>query len=463
MSDKFAINYELASQGHIFSGIWKLTRVMKAAGWNVKAHSDGTTKTSSGTNMNDSWGNDGDPMLDTYPAFDTDAPWIVLEGPKTIKLIITSAPSGTLVRGEQVTQATSSATGELLGIVYDSTATYGWAVIAPRTGTFNGTNIVTGAISGQTFTPTSVKTFTREVMFSKKGSSSIDSGTIYYICADSSAESTSLFSSLAAQSGCTASIPPGGGGTGNSFPSIAMAVRSTGGDVSAPEYFLFQASGVGFHVNKMSHIAAVNATPNTGISPDGSFYLLASNATPTNSLCGFGFFRLDNGEPGDVDPYAWYYSSNSSFSSFSRTVASQYSTSIYITWTGIKNYQYAEFRGYASRDGYFSARDKVVPFYGTFSSTGDKPMMSRAEPSYMKVQSHPSSSAIYIREPIKLCTDGLTNGINMYKGDIRWMQIIPTGNPKDTLDDKKWYCIYGFNTTNPGVIIGPGDGSSTPL
>jgi len=209
MANKFSMNYPIESSTNIFDAIWKMTRVMKAAGWNVVAHSDGTTKTSSGTNGNDSWGNNADPMDDTYPSgFTSAAPWIVMQGPTTIKFPFTSAPTGTFVRGEPITQATSGATGELLGIVWDSDLVTGWAVVAPRTGTFNGSNAVTGAISSATFTPTSVKTFVREVMFSKQSSITYN-GTAYYICADSSAESSSLFSSLAASAGCTATVHPG--------------------------------------------------------------------------------------------------------------------------------------------------------------------------------------------------------------------------------------------------------------
>ena len=49
MADKYFLNGTLSTTTHQFSGVWKMTRVMKAAGWSVVAHSDGTTKTAPGT------------------------------------------------------------------------------------------------------------------------------------------------------------------------------------------------------------------------------------------------------------------------------------------------------------------------------------------------------------------------------------------------------------------------------
>jgi len=461
MADKFSMNYAMDSTNHVFSAIWKLTRVMKAAGWNVIAHSDGTTKTAAGTNANDSWGNNADPLNDTYPAFDTPAPWIVMQGPSTVKLMLASAPTGTFVRGESVTQSTSSATGEILGIVWDSDLSVGWAIIQPRTGTFNGSNTVTGAISSAIFTPSSYKSFTREIVFAKQASNTY-SGSSFYICADASAESADLFSTLAASSGCTATIPPGCGGTGNGFPTIAIALRGTGGSVSHTTWIA--AASTGF--TGLANLAATNVTPAAGVSADGTFYAILGRTDTSGVHALIGLFRLDDTEPGDVDPYAIYWNSGNSMAAFSRTSATSYASYQYDAWYNVTQKNYAVFRGYAARDAYVVARDVVIPFVATYRNTTPSsfyPQMNNAQPLSMEVQNHPSSFYTYIREPAGLSSTGQTSNIRMVKGNIRWMNFTPVGQLKDTFDNKKWVCLSNWsNGVAPGMIIGPWDGVTVP-
>lgn len=466
MANAFSLNYTIESGTNVFDAIWRLTRAMKAAGWNVVAHSDGTTKTASGTNNNDSWGNNANPLNDVYPtSFTAAAPWIVMRGPSTIKFPFTTAPTGTFVRGEPVTQATSGATGELLGIVWDSDLVTGWAIVAPRTGTFNGSNVVTGSISSATFTPSSVKTFVREVVFAKQSSVAYN-GSAYYICADSSAESSSLFSTLAASAGCTATVQPGAGGTGNTFPTIAICVRGTGGSVSHTQW-MYGTTTSGF--TGYANVACVNATPSAGVSADGSFYCLVGRSDVTNAQGAFGFFRIDDGEPGDVDPYVFYWVSGTQLTSFSRTSSSSYYNSQYENWFQINgaNRQYAMWRGYAARDGYVGARDVVVPFIMTYRGTSANsytPQMNSGQPNPMEVQNQPSSGFTYVREPLGLCTTGQTSNIRMVKGNVRWMNIVPVGQFRDTFDNKKWIILFPWvHLNNPGVIIGPWDGITSPI
>lgn len=463
MADKFSLNYATAATNHPFSAVWRLTRVMKAAGWNVVAHSDGITKTAAGTNNNDSWGNNADPMNDTYPAFDTPAAWIVMQGPSTVKLMITSAPSGIFVRGEQVTQASTSATGEILGIVWDSNLMVGWAIIQPRTGTFNGSSMVTGAISSATFTPSSIKTFTREVVFAKQ-SSSVFNGSSYYICAEASAESAQLFSTLAASAGCTAIVQPGAGGTGNAFPTLGICVRGNGGIVSHTQWFYAATTNfTGF-----ANLVCTNTTSSANVSADGSFYCLVGRGDFLGVQGMFGFFRIDDGEPGDVDPYVWYWANGTTLGSFNRTTATSYPSTQYESWVNIggAGRTYAVWRGYAARDGYVTARDVVVPFVFTYRNTSYNvylPQMNSAQPNAMEVQNQPSSNLMYVREPLGLCTTGQTSSIRMVKGNIRWINVVPIGAYKDTFDGQKWITLVTWaHNVNPGIIIGPWDGSTIP-
>lgn len=463
MATKIAPNYALAASNHSFSAIWKLTRCMKAAGWNVKSHSDGTTKTAAGTNNNDSWGSNADPMNDTYPsAFDAAAAWIVLEGPKTLKLILSGAPTGTHVRGEQVSQANTSATGELLGIVWDSTTSSGWAIVMPRTGTFNGTDVVTGAVSSATFTPSALRTFTREVMFAKQSSSNVN-GTCNYICANESTESASLFSTLAASAGCTATVPPGQGGTSNAFPTIALNIRGTAGSVSHADW-LVNSTNLGAN----AQICAVNATPGSGVSADGTFWVMTTNSS-TSGVCNFvSFMRMDDSEPGDVDPFAWYWQSSNTHASFSRTTNTSTSNNAYTAWQDLLggfSAAIAPWKGYLARDCSVTARDITTSFVIGFRNIiyNSFQIQLLRNLSIYRVANHPSSGPPIVREPFSLTSDNTT--MRSRKGTTRWMSIVgSTGLVLDTFDSKQWLCIIATNgNTNPAVIVGPYDGTTTPV
>src|SRR5512143_1409430 len=48
MGNVISPNYTLATTNNAKSGVWKLTRVLKAAGWNVLSSSNGTKNTTAG-------------------------------------------------------------------------------------------------------------------------------------------------------------------------------------------------------------------------------------------------------------------------------------------------------------------------------------------------------------------------------------------------------------------------------
>lgn len=458
MADALAPNYSLAATDNVFSAIWKMTRCMKAAGWSTVAHSDGVTKTSSGTNNNDSWGSSSNPLDDAYPAFNTAQAWIVMRGPKTLKLNLSGAPSGTFLRGEQVVQATTNATGELLGVVWDSSTASGWAVVLPRTGTFNGTNSVTGQLSGASFTPSSLKTYVREVVFAKANTTI--SGTAYYICAEETDESAQLYSTLATAAGCTATVPPGAGGTGNGFPALGLCVRGTGGSVSHTNWFAGLSSGWG----ATAMVGATNATPSAGVSADGSFYVFVTRGTPTGSFSGFMFSRLDDTEPGDPEPFIWYWNAGVTAASFSRTSSTSYASDQNDSWNNIMGQTFPQFKGYVARGCPVSARDVLTYYFGTYRGSANAtylPSANIGQPNPHFVQNHPNASPPYVRDFLGVTTPGT---VRQHKGNVRWMSVTSYGQYKDTIDGRKMMCIFPYVTsTNPGVFIGPLDGSTIPI
>jgi hypothetical protein len=231
MANQFATNFPtVAINGSVGTGytLWKLTRLMKAAGWQYRASGLQGDYDTSGIAANDLWGYNTNPNNDTYTnlststgvgiyngnggvtlplatipysndggsiiypsggtvsilttvgwqnvtytaatgltagssgnltgcsggtgslvaggsgaasaivqgannvSVDSTFGWWVAAGPLTVKIPLASNPTGTPLRGEVVTQATTGATGEYLGHVWDPVGLTGWMVILPR-------------------------------------------------------------------------------------------------------------------------------------------------------------------------------------------------------------------------------------------------------------------------------------------------------------------------------------------
>lgn len=466
MANSIVPNYTIS--GNSFHGFWKLTRAMKAAGWTTVSHSDGVTKTASGTNINDSWGNNANPLLDAYPtAFNTTTPWIVMRGPSTVKLNFTTAP-GTFLRGEIVTQAVSGATGEVSGYVWDPVLSVGWIVINPQTGTFNGSNIITGGTSAATVTPTSYKLFYREIMFSKTTGANTYTGSWYYIMADSSAESAQLFSTLATSAGATASVAPGQGGTANAFPAKGIVMRGAPGSTSGSAYF--NSSSIGTN----AQIIAVNNIASSGVSADGSFWITESftSSTFTDGQYVFGFTKLDNYEPGDIDSYAFINPCATTFSTYvgaptTTSISARTSEFDFTTTAGFSLGTNIQSQGYYARDCSVTARDKQVVFFPKADYSNGLYMFATGAGGTLRTANHPqSSSTPLIKQSISLYYfNSTTNPTEVFmKGTSKWMFAVSSGNRLDTLDNKRYFYIGGKTTTSSiAVAIGPWDLSSTPV
>ena len=193
MTNTYFVNFALNTTGDVFSGIWKLTRALKKAGWTYKSSSDGSAvKDTTGIAANDTWGGNADPALDTYPAFGALPAWWNAQGPSTLKIPIGTASTGTFIRGENITQATTGAQGELISYLWDIPTSQGYLVVAPRVDGagadphgWNHVNIITGALSGATITPNAtIIEYVREIVFAK--GTDLLSGNIFYQCVDNS-------------------------------------------------------------------------------------------------------------------------------------------------------------------------------------------------------------------------------------------------------------------------------------
>jgi hypothetical protein len=549
MPDVVIANTQVQATNNTWSGVWKLTRAMKKAGWRYIGSSNGTSKDTTGNPSNDYWGaqntvagqtgsaasltttsglditvtgltgmsassvgrflrvtgaasaanngtwqivayisatsvrirnasavasdaNNGsiswaedDPVLDSYPSLDSVAAWWAARGPDVLKIPIGSASTGTFLRGENVTQASTSATGEILGYVYN-TASDSFLVVLPRFGTFNGSNVITGSTSGATVTPNaSVITFANEVVFWK--ANDLVNGTIYSVRADTNAESTSLFSALVSTAGCTATIAPGGGGTGNSFPALAYVARGTGG--SAAHASWCQATNHGL---PKFQISVTNVINDTSVSADGSFWLMmgypSGGATASN---GFAYMRMDDTEDGDLDPFIFMSNPTSTYNrtqALNTGNASTWSVTTYYSssntnWSGWRR------RGYSTNDAYQNNYSPchfiAVRFGGASVSAGDSTGNSLAliNSNYSvieRVASHPAS--ISVREPVYVINVA-TATTKHRKGIMRWMFWVPTGTAYDTWDNAGFIQFATSSSTQLGYIMGPWDGTTSPV
>lgn len=458
MSDVIYPNFDLASSNNSFSAIWKLTRAMKKAGWTYKASGDGTSKDTTGTATSDLWGGAVDPSSDSNPIGNTTNAWWCASGPITIKLPIIAAPTGQFIRGEKVTQATSSAEGELVGFDFDGTSS-GHFVLLPRVGTFDNTHVVTGSVSGATFTPNgTLLTFIPEIVFFK--STDTLNGSIYLQRVANEIENSSRFSVLATSGGCTATVAPGGSGSGNTFPTIGsfVGLGAQNGSPSHSNWF-----NTTTNLGK-AQIGAVNCTTSTGVSADGTFWVMVGNVSTASSCEFIGYFRCDNSEDADIDPFAWFHvsgialnnpnartdsTSGSSFNGATNSMLYAAGTTSAATWRGWRR------RGFASADNFISYQTAIL----CFGTSGNSSVLSdnNANPESIAC----AYSTKRLREQFVLVSQD--NTLKGRKGSPRWLSIVQGGTTFDTYDAKQKVAITAFTGSSPSILVGPYDGTTTPL
>lgn len=421
------------------------------------------------------------PLTDTYPvAFQgTGAAgcWWCAEGPGTLKVPIgTASPTGTFIRGENVTQVTSGATGEFMGIVTDTSTGLGYLVIAPRaSGTGAGVRgwsnsaLITGSRSGATISPSAtILEFVREVVFWKGSTAS--QGHIYYQVIESVTEgttttSTGRFSTMAALGTCTATICPGGASGGNpttnGFPTIGtFVVIGSGGSGAAGTG---QVAWVGYNQTVSTgwaQILCANNIEDTNVSADGTVtFAIGVPATSPTTFAGWGFHRLDDTEDGDVDPYVWFAWDASSVYARSRTSSAGYNAnsgdmfySDSIAYWNASWFYGTRRRGWATGDTFqcfqawmlsSSASNINNPICKLLPATTDRVACAFVNTS--------------VREPIWIASVQVNQ--KQRKGTLRWWYWTQGGAGTDTYDSKRW--IQMSSSSGP-VVVGPADGTTTP-
>lgn len=433
------------------------------------AVSNGDIIMSDGSTYYDGWATsltspNATPTADSYPtALSAKHAWVVLQGPDLLLIPIAAGAVPGLFSREAITQATSGATGELVSIVNDLTNP-GWAIVWPRTGTFDATHTITGAVSGATFTPSSApKHYAQEFMIRKD--TTVTDGQVYYVCADRGTESTSLFSYLATLPNVALTVAPGNGigvaASGNLFPTVARSLCGTGGATTVSS-----GGGLGLSFSLGVHccIFGANATPSAGTSADGSIMMTFPSTTNTTSVLVLGICVLDNPQPGDVNPYALIYPQTTAFTSFSRTVAAPSAAPLTSTHFSVNNSSML-FGGNIARG--VGGTPGTIPDVHSYLKTttpscaGGAFYVANVSGDQVRVRSHPSGTAPPVYETLPLGNDA--SGTTSRKGNLRWMIQKSLGGVYATSDAGTWVCVFANSgTTVSSVWIGPHDNSYSP-
>jgi hypothetical protein len=481
-----------------------------------------------------------DPLGEIYPNYfattSSNLCWIVLQGPSTLQIPINAAPSGTFINGEVVTQSGTGAKGEFVSYIWDVPTSTGWLVLMPRTkGTGGGvygwstsSSTITGATSSATVTTGSSTPveFVREAVIQKGSSASGYSqavGNISFQVVDGIGEQRYRFGYLAANAAsCNATVAPGGSllGNLNAFPAIGSYVVK-----GNPAYASTQGASWFFNANNYpsvvgrSNIILTNASFTSTSSADGTFTVaIGSPSFGPGTNVGWGFYRLDNTEDGDVDPYVWHAPYNSRPTSF-RTFTTRSDASIGGAYTNVDTYsmlrvldygsgRYGEnsgssqFRGTCRRGWLYLGVHPVFDYFQTFviaylgNRIGHTPFRYPAWGNNYPANSiaatylygnYTPDGYFYIpstilplqraTEPIYIVSEqsigfyaAPSSEVNPFtkirKGTLRWAFWISGGSGYDTYNNRTWIQLSGGSqaeANNGYMVVGPWDGFTAPI
>jgi len=452
------------------NGTWLITKFISATSIvieNPTAVSETTPGTATWTEK--------DALLDSYPAALQGASgvgaWWCAQGPSTMRVPIGSAVPGTFIRGENVVQATSGATGEFIGSVTDTTTGLGYLVIAPRlSGTgagprgWSASATITGDRSAATATPTgTVLEYVRESVIWKN---TAQSGHFWHQVIESVTEAattttTGRFSTMASLGTATATVCPAGATGGspvtNGFPTIGtMCLVGTGGSGAATT----GSSDLSYYTTNvatgLAQILVANAIEDVGVSPDGSWNLVyGTPASGAGVFIGWGFQRLDDTEDGDVDPYV--FCAPALIAAYTRTRTTNTTNAggtadgftMSVTWSELTRSPFMGWRrrGMPSGDAF---QEFLGAIMGPAVSTATSMLnLNLATPDRVAC----SFTNIAVREPIWVTSTQA--GQKQRKGTLRWWYAVQGGNGTDTYDGRRY--VQLSSSTSVPIIVGPAD------
>ena len=417
-----------------------------------------------------------DPTTGTRVALDTTQCWIMMSGPSTLKVPITAAPVDgptgfTFIRGENVSQATTGAEGEIIGFVFDADGSVGYLTVRPRIiGTGGDTHgwgtgeEITGATSGATVTQVGpTLEYRQQTVFHKEANE--DAGHMYHQCIEPVGESADSFETLASAAGCTATIQPGGGGTDNTFPAIAFTSIGNTGSSTGDAWMWSTHANV---VLGNAQCIAADAIFEEDYSADGTWAMCIAVTTTLSTATGGvyglrGMMLMDDGEPGDLDPWITLGGSTATlYSSTARTAANETGSSTFDPdWcsSGIQDIQTTTsvyWRGWRRRglgtDDAFITCEQAALYL-----VQESEFVIEEKPTTLdEVATEPVTTIA--REPVTIICAGAAMG-KTRKGNVRHLTMVQNGNPNRTYDDGKALCLHNVNGA---YVITPWDETSIP-
>jgi hypothetical protein len=428
-----------------------------------------------------------DPLGDLYStvtaALNANVAWWTGQGPSILRIPIITDSIGTFQVGENLVQTTTGAEGECLGYTYYKG--YGWLVVAPRLrGTGAGVhgwdtaNLVTGSESGATVTQVGAAIdYVHEVTFIKP----VANTTIQILVTQAAtvgSEATELFSFCATQAGCTATVHPGGGGTGNAFGAHAWVMWGTG--TTAGSGSLVAANTSTFLLLNAQYVC-VDCIPEQGYSADGSWNLfipstMSVSTTPVGGIL-YGFNILDNIEEGEISPYVTVnpggtktlYTVNRASAGTLTTISGQ-TDMCRLPLCNAAVTTRTFFNGWRGRGVVYNFRNQeyftemeacaaLAPSFGLYEqarvSTPTYRMLSSASP-YAKTR-EPIAIVSSLNVTVPIAGNVVTTPFTV-KGTLRWLYWINGDQVTDVYGTDPAWTQLSSNPTG-AMVVGPTDGA----
>lgn len=398
------------------------------------------------------------------------AAWWLAEGPTTLQIPITIAPVAgpqglVFLRGENIAQASSGFNGEILGYVFEPVSSTGYLVVSPRVrGTGGGVygltdgQTFTGAVSGSTVAQngTAVAWVHQTVIY--KGTAANTGGILHGVF-NPVADSATMFSALASSAGCTSTVPPGCGGTGNAFPARAWVGLGT----STATAFLWCGTSQTRTAGNAQIICA-DLLEEDNYTADGSWFIaLANGETNGGGYVGYAFQRLEDTEDGDVHPYVSIDHTNSGpYARVATTSGAQaannppiHSDSFNTTSWGNTSIMspfsfFAGFRGLGLAIEGFQGFEfcYVASGQSVAANNNDRSALAVNYTDGEKVATAPTT--VRVREPIWVRSVQFNK--KMTKGTLKWMGMVSGGAICDLLDGGRYMQL---SSTAIAFYVGP--------
>jgi hypothetical protein len=266
--------------------------------------------------------------------------------------------------------------------------------------------------------------------------------------------------------GVTTTVGPGYGGTGNITP--PMAIYTVG--ASTPTAINWFSAGTQTPTVHSICVAA-NATPSANTSADGTWWLAASTTAITNANGPYvqGFFVLDDGDPGDIDPYVFYFTNATTSGSYSQTATTTASlgagNTFLSNWFMNGGNTAFNWNGYIARGlPSIDVGSYFRPAYLTTSSSSLVVDFVTNTADQLRSRNHPAATKPAVVDTIVLMNDATSKA--MRKGRPRWVRLESLGYLYNTTDGKLWVCMSPTNTaitSTPALFLGPWDQTTVPI